>query len=303
MNHNSAGQVAGAPPTIAHEVPRSGLVLPAAIHPENKRRPPDWRAQCIEFLAKYDPQRQYPWSDPWRKRVWQIRQVQKRLPKNGQKYDHLPFAIIIAEAMASSASPSTRSSSDSPESLGCDLQNLIESFILAGLSPEAIMDRFYHVPRDIISAYIELYFDVGDRLGDQEFILEMVLKCDPIQGLHPSEPYQLWREVGYLAGATCLRNLTDRVSIDNITSATTLDECLNYTGDQILVIQEVIRQRRLPDHDRTVEDLKKLYLRLEAPVGPKSGARPLRPLRSPAVNEVPTTDTSLVSSSRRSNLR
>ena len=296
MSISSNAKSSAAPDPAQFVSPPRGVDIPQAISPENPRRPPDWRAQCIDLLLAYDPENRHPWPDPWRKLVWQARQINlKFLRANSILFHVLPNAILIAESMAcgDTDTPAVGGSS-ALKSQGGTLRNIIESRILAGESLQVIMDELKPVPGPVIQSYVALYFDVADRLGDREFILQDVLQCNPAQGLDHAHPYQIWREVGYLAGAACLHQLTSFCKIEDNLSVTWTRDYFNTSLPVPGVVRDIMWQRYLPDYERTIEDLEKLYHGLHVAPDIKGSTSPSVPDITPGVNASPELDRTIV---------
>lgn len=244
---------------------RPSLVIPWTIDPCNPHRPPNWLSECIDFLLKYDPLGHYPWADPWRRRIWQLRHARDTLPISGTIFSEYPWAISVAQQMATAYLDLAENyrGNGSSVAAGTDVKGIIESYTLAGLPEEAIFQRLHPFPPAIISAYLALYFDVADRLQDQHFILDNILCCQPTHSLDFKLPYQFWCEVAYLAGEKCLRSLTDPINIIDNQTITASETYIEVGFTMPSAFSHILHQRQAPDYERTVEDLRNLYRTLE----------------------------------------
>lgn len=239
------------------------IEIPPDLQPDNPLRAVDWRSGLIAFLRQHDPDRRHPWKDPWRKRAWQLDQLPDRRPPSGGMVQEYPYVLDTILRLKPSIPkwPFTGHSGLNP-TRGRDLKNLLESYTLTGLSTEEIAKRIPIITVPFVETYQAMQFDVMDRLQDREFVLKHVIQLDPTAGITNDEPYVMWLECGCLAGPECLDAMTSICKVDSYSATTELTDYLSDRQGASPLLRDIVRERMLPDYDRTVEDLEQLYRQL-----------------------------------------
>ncbi len=251
------------------------------IYPVDPQRPPDWRWQNATLAEKIikgsgEVNLLHSWmaSDPNLRVAFAARQGMlkemnrsKRVRGSGRTLLSLLFPgdvqlVINAEAFVSK------------NTVQSDYW-LYKSLVL-GRAPIQIMAQLLEENPEFIVVLNSVFFDVEQRLFDTTFVWNKVIGTDPKKGLLDNVE-ALWEECGYLGGFDRLLYLRAKgIRKERFCSIRAMQEVMPTMGDYLNPakvskdVMNVIEKRMSPDSNRTIEDLRQLYLTLP-------GKSPLKP--------------------------
>ncbi len=140
--------------------------------------------------------------------------------------------------------------------------------LVLGRVPPSIMTDLTDESQDFIRVLNPIFFDVGQRLKDEAFIWSQVIRTDVKKGLLDNVD-GLWQECAYLGGCLRMLYLRARGNVKDLFRSArsmeytkpTMKDYLNpeKVSKQVL---KVIQSRMNPDPNRTIKDLRQLYLTL-----------------------------------------
>ena len=256
--------------------------------PLDPLRPPDWRWQNVRYAESIHQgtkdaklMRRYMSQDFYLKLAHKARRVMvkesNRMPKliRASAF-HIPRFLPYDVQCVSNAETYVYDTSSFSKF------GFYKALVL-GSVPPSLMTDLTDESQDFIRVLNPIFFDVGQRLNDKAFIWSQVIRTDVKKGLLDNVD-GLWQECAYLGGCLRMLYLRARGNVKDLFRSArsmeytkpTMKDYLNpeKVSKQVL---KVIQSRMNPDPNRTIEDLRKLYLSLPG----KLQRQPVSP--SPAV--------------------
>lgn len=244
------------------------------ISPLDPQRPADWRWQLVRqaetILSVSDDaqlMRRYLRSDRYLKLAQKAR---LRLRKEQEKFERGMFRgrIVMPGAVPNDVQLVERA-------LTLTIQNphysdywLVKALLL-GRAPTFLVSQLVGESTDFLSVLKEVFFDVEDRLEDENFIWSQVIGTYPTKGLYENELEAVWQECGYLGGYERMFQLSaNKIPHDplgqykDVWIKRPILQHYRQPGVVSAAVQDVVKRRMMPAPNRTIANLRQLYCSL-----------------------------------------